>query len=386
MEKTTMKIAFESTPLSMLKKTGIQYYAAYLIKELLLKFPDNEYTYNFFCIKHKKEKFETINGLAKNPSMIHWFPFTNECQFSVFTKVIPIPYHAIFKEKCQVTHFFNYLIPSGVKGKKVVNVHDMTSKAFPETTNKFKLMLDIELKNSCKRADKIITVSNFSKEEIVKYLSVNPDKIAVTPLGVDTNIFYPLRDQNSLLNIKKKFGIRDSYFLYIGTIEPRKNIKRMIEAYAILKEKYRDIPQLILAGQLGWNYDSIFKSISENRLENEVKYINYISDEDKPLLLNGAFLFIYPSLYEGFGLPPLEAMACGIPVITSNVASLPEVVGDAALIVNPFDIDSIFNGMECLISDRELREDLSRKAISQAKRFSWSNTASMTMNVYQSVL
>jgi glycosyltransferase involved in cell wall biosynthesis len=285
-----------------------------------------------------------------------------------------------------VTHFLSYLIPPGVKGKKIVTIYDMTYKAYPETMTSFKLALDLNLKNSCNRADKIITIASFSKEEIVKYLSINPEKIAVTPLGVDINRFHPIKDRSLLLNIKKKLNISEDYFLYLGTLEPRKNIKRMIEAYAILKRKYNDIPQLVLAGRLGWGYDSIFESIAKNKLENVIKYINYISDEDKILLLNGAFLFIYPSLYEGFGLPPLEAMACGIPVLTSNTSSLPEVVGNAALAVDPLDIDAILNGMECLINNHNLRKDLSERAMVQAKKFSWDSTASMTMDVYQDVL
>jgi glycosyltransferase involved in cell wall biosynthesis len=380
-----VKIAFESSPLVTKKKTGISYYSTYLIKKLIADFFNNEYVYNFFCIRHKKEKLERIEKIVKNKTAIHCFPYANDYLFSLFTKLIPIPYNLIFKEKCQITHFFDFFIPPGVKGRKIVNIYDMVYKAYPETMNHFRLMLDFNLKDSCSRADKIITISEFSKCEIIKYLSVDPSKIAVTLLGVDTNIFYPIKDNSLILKVKNKFNIRTEYFLFIGTIEPRKNILRLIEAYIILKERYKNVPQLVLIGQLGWKYETILKKININNLEDDVKFIGYISDADKVLLLNGAFAFLYPSLYEGFGLPPLEAMACAIPVLTSNLTSLPEVVGDAALTVDPLSIDSMLNGLEYLLFDQELRNELSVKALKRAKEFTWDSTAYATMQIYQSL-
>jgi glycosyltransferase involved in cell wall biosynthesis len=379
-----MKIAFESGPLAAKKKTGISYYSTYLIKRLLTDFPNNEYVYNFFCVRHKKEKIERIKKIANSEAMIHCF-HTNDYLFSLFSKIIPIPYNMIFKEKCQLTHFFNYFIPPGVEGGKIVTIHDMAYKAYPETMNHFKLMLDFNLKDSCNRADKIITVSEFSKCEIIKYLSVDPSKIAVTLLGVDTNIYYPIKDYSLILKIKNKFNIRTEYFLFIGTIEPRKNILRLIEVYNILKKKYKIVPQLLLVGQLGWKYEAVLKKINMNNLERDVKFIGYISDVDKVLLLNGAFALLYPSLYEGFGFPPLEAMACAIPVLTSNLASLPEVVGDAALTVDPLSVDSMFNGLECLLFNRELRNKLALKGLKRAREFTWDSVASATMQIYQSL-
>lgn len=251
----------------------------------------------------------------------------------------------------------------------------MAYKAYPETVRaKTRKFLDLSLSKTCKKADKIITVSEFSKLEIMKYLEVKADKIEVIPLGVDVKYYHNAYSENDVGKVKEKYNISGEYFLYLGTIEPRKNIERLIKAYGALYKQRKDIPKLILAGKKGWLYEDIFKTLRELELHDMVSFLGYIEIQDAPKLIAGSIAFVFPSLYEGFGLPPLEAMACGTPVIISDAASLPEVVGEAGLLVNPLDINSIKEAMLKIIAEPDLRIKLSEAGIQQAKMFSWEET------------
>ena len=173
--------------------------------------------------------------------------------------------------------------------------------------------------------------------------------------------------------------------LFVGNIEPRKNLTRLVEAYALLLRRSHYRGPLILAGGQGWRNSEIFRCVEELELEKHVKFLGYVPDDVMPALMSGAEIFIYPSLYEGFGLPPLEAMACGTPVITSNVSSLPEVVGDAALMVDPHDVVALADAMHRVLTDRELREEMRRRGLERANEFSWEETARQTLRVYEEV-
>jgi glycosyltransferase involved in cell wall biosynthesis len=302
-------------------------------------------------------------------------------------KFLPIPYSLYFREHVEITHFFSYFIPPGVKGKKVVTIYDMTYKVFPDTMHyKLKIAFWLKLGVSCKRADKIITTSEFSKNEIIHYLDIHPDKIVVIPCGVDSESFYPINEKEKIEQIKKKYKIEENYFLYLGTIEPRKNLERLIDAYKLLKNNHSNVPKLIIAGQSGWLYEQIYNKVQILALERDVIFLGYVPDEDRVPLICGTIAFVFPSLYEGFGMPPLEAMACGVPVLTSNVASLPEVVGDAAITVNPLSVEDITRGLECLLLDEKLRKELSVRGLKRAKQYSWKRSAAMTMEVYKTLL
>jgi glycosyltransferase involved in cell wall biosynthesis len=242
------------------------------------------------------------------------------------------------------------------------------------------------MNRSCNRADTIITISQFSKSEIVKYLAVPKEKIVVMPCGVDFEFFRPDYSTEEIQTIKDKYSINSDYILYLGTLEPRKNIEKLIDAYQLLKSRNNDIPKLVIAGRKGWQYNSIFQKVNEYRLINDIIFTGYLSEQDTPVLMKGAHAFVFPSIYEGFGMPPLEAMACGTPVITSNVASLPEVVGDAALLVNPFSVESIAEAIGKIIQDECLRTSLSQKGLIHASSFSWDRSAKIVLDVYNNLL
>jgi glycosyltransferase involved in cell wall biosynthesis len=247
-------------------------------------------------------------------------------------------------------------------------------------------MLNIALRKSCKRADKIITISEFSKSEIIRYLGIAEDKIVVMPCGVDFSKYHPNYTKAEVKVITDKYHLEDDYLLYLGTLEPRKNIIRLIGAYAQLKNNTQDIPKLVLAGRKGWMYDSIFEIVKELQLEEDVIFTGYIEASETPILMKGAKAFLFPSIYEGFGMPPLEAMACGTPVLVSNVASLPEVVGDAGVLVDPLSTQSIRDGLELLLKNEDLRNDLSRRGIERAQTFSWDKSVNIIEKVIKELV
>ncbi|MBQ8297142.1 MAG: glycosyltransferase family 4 protein, partial [Ruminococcus sp.] len=263
-------------------------------------------------------------------------------------------------------------------------VHDMVYKAFPETVRaRTKYMLDTGLKRSMKRADLIVTDSEFSKSEILKYFPQHEKKLRVVPCGVDLNKFRPCENPERIPEVKKSLEIEGEYFLYLGTIEPRKNLERLIEAYHIFSQREKDAPKLVLAGGKGWLYDSIFAKVKELKLDDKVIFTKYVPSEDMNPLMCGAVAFVFPSIYEGFGMPPLEAMACGVPVLSSDAASLPEVTGDCAVICDPYSPESIAEGLMKLYSDDNLRKQLSERGLERAKGFTWEASAEILYNVYR---
>jgi len=195
----------------------------------------------------------------------------------------------------------------------------------------------------------------------------------------------PVEDEATIEGVKARYHIRGEYVLYVGTLQPRKNLGRLLEAVALLRKEARrgEAPSLIIAGRKGWLYDPVFQQVERLGLEGEVVFPGYVPQEDLPALLSGARLFVFPSLYEGFGLPVLEAMACGTPVVCSNVSSLPEVAGDAALLVDPLDVEGMAEAMNRLLQDEGLRAELVERGYRQVRRFSWERCARATLAVLE---
>lgn len=381
-----MRIAFDAQLIFEEQKTGIGWTSEYILKNIIKEF-DNEYYLNYFSIYKCKENEYYINkykDLGYKINKCKWF---YSSIYKRIWNIIPLPYSAFFNQESQITQFFNYEIPPGVKGKTLTFIYDMVYKAFPETVSKKTMKaLDYNLTVSCKRADHIITISEFSKNEIIKYMNVDPDKISVMPCGVDSLVYNNSFDKKDLMSLKKKYGIVDSYILYLGTLEPRKNLERLIEAYALLNNQVGNIPQLVLAGKKGWLYDTIFNLVEQYQLKEKVIFTGYIEYFDVPTLIKGALFFVFPSIYEGFGIPPLEAMACGTPVMVSDQASIPEVVGEAGYYIDPYSVTDMCNAMKTLIENKELRIQLSEKGILRAKGFSWKSSVIKLMDIYNKIL
>ena len=381
-----MNIAFDAIPLISDRITGIGWCEAGQTMAMARLHPENKYTFNFFSRKDDHIKLERIKPFANDNidvKLVHGSGFI----YRTVSTFIPVPYHRYFGKNDNITHFFNYIVPPFVHGKKVVTIHDMVIRAYPETVRfRTKQLLLTGMKKSMKRVDVIITDSEFSKSEIIKYYPQFADKIKVVYCGVNTEKFYHIADSERIEKTKKSLGIEGEYFLYLGTIEPRKNLERLIEAYRILKDRYGDVPKLVMAGGKGWLNSGIYSKVQELGLEESVQFTKYIPDEDICPLMNGACAFVFPSIYEGFGMPPLEAMACGVPVVSSGEASLPEVVGDCAVIVDAYSPLSIAEGMYKIYSDETLRENLSRSGMERAAEFTWNRFSEKLHGIYEEVL
>ncbi len=371
-----MKIAFDSQLFLKGKKTGIAWCADHVIKELAR---DGRYDClcEFFSFSHPKENLSQVEKYQEYGVRMNPCPWMHYVLHKMVWPILPVPYHWFFSEKRDITLFFNFIVPPGVHGKTVAVVHDMAYKAHPETVNNKTLRwLQLTLKKSCKRADAVVTVSEFSKQEIMKYLGVPEEKITVMPNGVDLETFHPNYGEDQVDSLKKQFRIPGEYFLYLGTLEPRKNIERLVRAYSQLvnEKKEGNIPYLVLAGGKGWLYDSIFATVQELKIEDRVIFTGYVEESQVPVLMKGAKAFVFPSLYEGFGMPPLEAMACGTPVLSSAATSLPEVVGESGVLVDPESVESICHGLRELAEDEELCRRLQKEGLERAKLFSWDKT------------
>jgi len=380
-----MKISFAAQLLLDNNKTGIGWLAYNVVRGLKDRYPVNEYIMQFFSLKNENQEKE-VESLKKSgftTEVCKWFSLT---LYKMIWPFLPIPYTLFMKKRADINLFFNYYIPPGVKGKKVVMIHDMAYMAYPETVNrKTYYMLKMNVKKAAKKADKIITISEFSKNEIMKYLGIPAEKIEVMPVGVDTKVFHVCNDRDKIENTKSKYGIEGEYILYLGTLEPRKNIVRMIDAYAKLKKEQKDVPKFVFAGRKGWMYDEIFEKVKEYGLEEDVIFTGYIDQGDAPLLMNGASAFLFVSLYEGFGMPVLEAMACGTPVITANAASMPEVIGDCGLLADPMSADSIKECMAKIVNREVDIEDMTKRALERCEMFTWEKAAEKVMEVFESV-
>lgn len=377
-----MKIALDAQQLFEKEKTGVGWNAKCII-DYLTDDSTNQYILNYAWRQELANEKEIVNYYRKKGCIIRKSGFIKTLFCRAFDKIHPIPYSMIYRDKVDVTQFFNYVIPKGVKGKKVTFVYDMAYKAYPETMNKKnRIWLEKNISRSCEEADVITTSSCFSKGEIIKYLCVSENKIAVVYCGIDHDKYHPHYSMKEVGEVKKRFGIRGEYFLYLGTLEPRKNIVEIIEAYGLLAKRYKECPELVLAGRKGWLYDAIFAKIAELKLERKVICTGYITENEKVRLICGAVAFLFPSLYEGFGIPPLEAMACGVPTIVSDCASLPEVVGDAGIKVPLKEPEKIAEAMELLMSDKKLWEEKRIKGLERSKEFSWDRTVEQLRKVY----
>lgn len=378
-----MKIAFDGQLLLEQGRTGIAWNAHNLLLELL-KYPENECILQCFEGRRAVRYRDSLNEYLEAGCCLEWCRWFRYPLYKLLWVVFPVPHRIFFHGKPDVTQFFNFSVPPGVRGKRVTFIHDMAYRSCPHTVaKKTRMWLKLSMKRSCKHADHIVTVSAFSKKEIVSYLHIPENKISVIPNAVDHTVYRPDYTEEQIQKVLNRLRIEHEYFLYIGTIEPRKNLERLIGAYARLCREREHVPQLVLAGKKGWLCDGIYKKASNLNLEKKILFLGYICQEDSPILMCGAKAFVFPSLYEGFGMPPLEAMACGTPVITSNTTSLPEVVGDAGICVNPKSSREIYQAMKRILDEDELRAKLQKRGLERAGGYTWAKSAEMLMEVYR---
>jgi len=287
-----------------------------------------------------------------------------------------------------LVHSTTYCAPvfKNRKKKLVATVYDVSFLTNPECH----LAANIEhcmdgTRRIIERADAIIAISNHTKEDLIAHCDAAEEKIHVTHLAAGS-AFREVDDEAELEKIREKYRLPPVFILFVGSLEPRKNVKTLLKAYSILKGSLKKDFPLVLAGGQGWLNSEIASFIKDTSLADRVHFTGYVEQADLPAVYSAATVFVYPSLYEGFGLPILEAMACGVPVITSRVSSMPEVAGDAAILVNPTDEAELADALKKVVEDRDLQQSLRVKGIRRAKAFSWERCAEQTLRVYRSVI
>ena len=270
----------------------------------------------------------------------------------------------------------------------VVSVHDLSFEHLPQTFNRrSRTQLRLTVRHSVRRAARILTLSEHTRRDMIETYGTSPERITAIPLAAPS-YFGRVREERELQRVRHIYGIEGDYILCVSSIQPRKNLPRLVRAYASLRNKRGPgkLPKLVLVGKCAWLYDETLRSIEEGRMKDSVILTGYVPQSDLPALYSGSICFVYPSYFEGFGLPPLEAMKCGAPVIAGNRTSLPEVVGDAGILVDPFDVNAIAAAIERLVDDPDFREQLSVKGLARSRRFDWNETARRTLNVYEQVV
>lgn len=353
------------------EKAGIGHYTYNLIRELAEVLCDGEE----LSVGIRQKKLDKAGDLGLDG--IKLLP-THERSFSKYS-----PFCPSWLKGFDIYHQPNY-IPHAFDGIKIVTVHDMSHRVFPQYHPRRRVALLRAFENRLRKADHILTVSAYSQSEIREMLKVPEEKITVTYLGAGSQ-FQPLTLSAEMRRLlRERYRLPERFLLYVGTIEPRKNLQRLIEAYHLYRQEEPNSDlKLVLAGGKGWLYGDIFAQVKTLHLAKDVIFTGYVDSADLPGLYNMAEAFIYPSLYEGFGLPPLEAMSCGTPVISSNVASIPEVVGQAGILVDPYQTQELAQAIHKLAGSASLREEMSKLGLEQAHKFSWYQCAAETLRVYR---
>jgi glycosyltransferase involved in cell wall biosynthesis len=291
----------------------------------------------------------------------------------------------LHNDRITVFHGAVNALPAFWGGPGVVTILDLTFMLLPEAFNRAnRLYLRFMAAFAAARADRIIAISEATRRDVIARLRVPPERVQRIYCGVEPD-FRPIEDGRDVAELRNKWSIRGGFILYLGTIEPRKNLVRLIDAYAELRRRKATDRDLVLAGGRGWGDETIVRRAHDVGVGEHVRFVGFVPEQEMPLWYNAADLFVYPSEYEGFGLPPLEALACGTPVIASNRSSLPEVVGEAGVLVDPTDTAAMADAMQRVLDDERLQSHLSQAGPEQARPFTWRRMAEETLGVYRAV-
>lgn len=364
--------------------TGVGYYVNNLVHALAHLPVEATIDAFYFGRRKVKNGIGLSGGRAVEKALR--FPPGRMVQF--LWKRLSFPKVDSFVGQADVFHFPNFVARPVRNGRIVVTIPDLSFMRFPQFTEPKNLsFLARHVPRSIERAEKVIAISEFTRKEIAEFFPSAEEKLAVTPLGVSES-FAPNEDEEGQARVRKKYNLPSEYVLFVGTLEPRKNLKTLIEAYRIFRERWREHEKirLVVAGMKGWLYEDTMRCIRDMPSEMAPILTGYVEDHDLPNLYSAAKMAVVPSFYEGFGLPCLEAMASGTPLICSNTSSLPEVVGEAAIMVSPDDPEEMAEAMTTVATNPELAEELIRKGIKRAKEFTWRRCAEETYRVYESAM
>ena len=298
---------------------------------------------------------------------------------------IHVPW-VLHREKPDVFHAPHYVLPPATPCRSVVTIHDCIHLMFPQylRNRAAYLYARASMWSSSHQAHRILTVSEASKRDIIHFFSVPPEKVVVVYNAIEER-FSKTPSEDAIARVRERYQLNHPFVLYVGNIKPHKNLVRLIEAFAELRRRGFDELKLLIIGDEISKLPALRRAVHSHKLHKHVRFLGYLEDETLASLYRLASVFVFPSLYEGFGLPPLEAMASGTPVVTSNVSSMPEVTGDAAVLVDPYSVDSIVEGIARVLKDPALSADLRRKGIARAREFSWDRSVQRTRELYQEV-
>lgn len=376
-----MQVAFNATAL-LSPLTGIGQYAHHLALGLQ-QIP--EIDVNFFYgtgwsrdVRGKPlPNVTTIKTLVRRflPNSYAVSRAFQQNRFSEFTRKTP---HDVYHEPNFLAYRFD--------GPSIITVHDLSWIRYPEMHPIERVRaMDKNFQPGLDRASLILTDSEFVKRELIDVFNVKPERIRPVLLGVEA-LFHPRSADETRSVLDANGLLHGQYLLAVGTLEPRKNLAVALRAFMRLDPQLRKRFPLVLVGMKGWHTSALEQQIAPLVAAGEIRQLGYLAREDLAKVIAGATTLIYPSIYEGFGLPPLEAMACGIPVITSNVSSIPEVVGDTGVMIAPHDVDGLVEAMKTMLTGPELREGMARKALVRSAQFTWANCVTQTVDAYRSVI
>lgn len=380
MGNAPLRVGINATAL-LSPRTGIGQYVYHLGRECL-EAADVSPTFFYGTWKtqlreHPLPNIDTIKNSIK--IAIPW-------SYEIKNLIFQVPFSmGLLKHPVDVYHepsFLAYRFP----GPSVITVHDLSWIRHPETHPKQRLAaMDRYFPRSLERATAILTDCSFVKQELVELFGVNPKRVTPVPLGISSE-FSPRAPEECTAYLAEHGLVFGQYVLSVGTLEPRKNIANLIDAYLMLPTNLQRRFPLVLVGMCGWLNSGLEARMKPLVDRGMIKLLGFAPEAVMPLIYSGAAAFVFPSLYEGFGLPPLEAMACGVPVISSQTSSLPEVVGDAGILIDPYNVDAIVDSLRRVLEDRAFAERLSQQGIRRAAGFSWKRTAAETIGVYRCVL
>ncbi|HDZ85201.1 MAG TPA: glycosyltransferase family 1 protein [Candidatus Moranbacteria bacterium] len=373
-----MKIGVDIRCLLGGKRTGVEEYTLNLLKNLFEVDKKNNYVLflnSFTAPKINLEQFKKYSNVE-----IKIFRFPNKLLNFLFWY---LRWPKIDKMIGGVDVFFMPNINFGAFSqdtKLILTIHDLSFEYYPETFSLKRRLWHsfINPHRLCQRSDKIIAVSDSTKSDLVASYGISPQKIEVVSSGISERFEEITKNDSKLIEVKEEYKLPYKFILYLGTIEPRKNITGLIRAYNQLrkiKNSELDKYKLVIAGARGWKYEKIFQEITTSPYQDDIMMTGFICDNDKSYVYNLASLFVYPSFFEGFGFPPLEAIKCGVPTITSNTSSLPEVVGNGGLMIDPDKPDELYKAMQGVLLNKDLQGKLKEKGLNYSKKFNWRKSA-----------
>ena len=370
-----MRIAIDAR-LTYYRQGGIASYSDHLARELPALDPEPRY-----LLLHSRKHADALAAPPPAPNAERaalWTPCHHRFEaYTLAAELLP--------RRLDLLHSPDFIPPRAGARRYVITVHDLNFLRYPDfLTAESRRYYNGQIARAVRQAHHILADSEATKADLVNLLGVLPGRVTVHWLGVEP-IFAP-QPPEVVAALRARLDLPGAYLLFVGTFEPRKNLPGLLRAYRLLLADLPDAPPLVIAGRRGWLYEDAFGLVQELGLSARVRWLEGAPDADLPALYSGAAALVVPSFYEGFGLPALEAMACGAPVVASDRSSLPEVVGSAAVLVNPDDAASIAEGMRAALTDSALRERLIRAGLARAREFTWRRTAAIALGVYRSVL